>query len=745
MTSIKQLESVLRPVIISCLFVVPFVALYISGSLFFPYITGKGLVFRFLVEIALAAWLVLAILKSEYRPRRSYVLWSVVAAVGILMLATIAGADPVNSFWSNFERMEGLVTFFHLLAYFVVLVSVMKTEKLWHRFLNTNILVSVLVAIYGLFQLGGALAIMQGGSRLDATLGNAGYLGGYMLMSFFVTAYLLNLKWADKAWRYVYLAVMILQAFILFQTATRGSLLGLVGGCLIVLISTSLGRHHRQTKKISLVLLTITVLSVGGFYLAKDSSVIQNQPVLARLANISLTDTTTQSRFIVWGMSYEAFKERPILGWGPENFYLVWDKYYDPRMYNQEPWFDRSHNVVFDWLVAGGFLGLLAYLAIFGSAVWFIVKDNFKWFKKEKVEPVFNSWQQGILLAFLASYFFHNLFIFDNIVSYGLFITILAFIHVKVTEKDQTNLIWSKDISGKNPDLGAISLLATLFLLLPSLYLFVLSPTLAASNLSLALKQEAGGDFAGSLQSFERVFSYSLLGRRQTEEQLLSMASKVVVSNTADEEVKNGFVNLVNKEVVPSLNSQTNLVKGRLIYVDYLLRLGKRDEAIRELEELRTLSPKRQLIVSNLAYVNLIAGNEDEALTLAKESVSINPDNPEVRTLEAFILLSVGREAEAKEVLAPISDSLAINDNRFLTFFFQQKRYDLVIEILEKKLASNPADLESWSNLALVFYTIGNKTQALTVLDEAVGQNEGFKDQAEKIKQAIREDAIDIN
>ena len=60
-------------------------------------------------------------------------------------------------------------------------------------------------------------------------------------------------------------------------------------------------------------------------------------------------------------------------------------------------------------------------------------------------------------------------------------------------------------------------------------------------------------------------------------------------------------------------------------------------------------------------------------------------------------------------------------------------------------MASNPADLESWSNLALVFYTIGNKTQALTVLDEAVGQNEGFKDQAEKIKQAIREDAIDIN
>ncbi len=742
--NIKTIENILKPVIFTCIFTVPFIVLYISGSLFFPYITGKGLVFRFLVEIALASWLVLAILKPEYRPRRSYILWSIVTAVGILMLATIAGADPVNSFWSNFERMDGLVTFLHLLAYFVVLISVFKTEKLWHRFFNTNILVSILVAFYGLFQLGGAFVIMQGGTRLDATLGNAGYLGGYMLMSFFVTAYMLNLKWADKAWRYIYLAVMVLQAFILFQTATRGSLLGLIGGGLIILIITSLGRHNKQTKKISLIFLAIIILSIGGFYLARDSSVIQDQPVLSRLANISLTDATAQSRFIVWGMSYEAFKERPILGWGPENFYLVWDKYYDPRMYNQEPWFDRSHNVVFDWLVAGGFLGLLAYLAIFGSAVWLILKDDFKWFKKEKIEPVFNSWQQGILLAFLAGYFFHNLFIFDNIVSYSLFIGLLAFIHVKVTEKEQTNLILTTDVSGKNPDLGLIALLATLFLLIPSLYLFVFSPTLAASNVSLALKQEAEGDFAGSLQSFDRVFSYSLLGRRQTEEQLLSMAAKVLASNSVSEEVKNGFVDLVNKEVVPSLNAHTNLVKGRLIYVDYLLRLGKRDEAIRELEELKTLSPKRQLIISNLAYINLIAGNEKEALALAKESVSLNPNNPEVRTLEAFMLLSVGREAEAKKVLAPISDSLAINDDRFLTFFFQQKRYDLVIEILEKKLASNPADLESWSNLALVFYTIGDKTQALSVLDEAMQQNKGFKDQAEKIKEAIREDAVEI-
>ena len=62
-------------------------------------------------------------------------------------------------------------------------------------------------------------------------------------------------------------------------------------------------------------------------------------------------------------MSWQGVKEHPILGWGQENYIVLFNKYYDPKMYQQEPWFDRSHNVFFDWLVSGGILALLAYLS----------------------------------------------------------------------------------------------------------------------------------------------------------------------------------------------------------------------------------------------------------------------------------------------------------------------------------------------------------------------------------------------
>jgi hypothetical protein len=52
-------------------------------------------------------------------------------------------------------------------------------------------------------------------------------------------------------------------------------------------------------------------------------------------------------------MALKGIAERPVLGWGQENFNYVFNKYYNPQMFGQEEWFDRTHNVVLDWLIAG--------------------------------------------------------------------------------------------------------------------------------------------------------------------------------------------------------------------------------------------------------------------------------------------------------------------------------------------------------------------------------------------------------
>ncbi len=146
------------------IFLVPFIPLIITPALFFPFITGKNFAFRIITEILLALWLILLFKDASYRPKKSWLLVSIAAFVSVIALADIFGENFSKSFWSNYERMEGLVTHLHLLAYFLVLSSVLITEKLWTRFFQTSLAVSLVMAGYGFLQLAGKILINQGGT-----------------------------------------------------------------------------------------------------------------------------------------------------------------------------------------------------------------------------------------------------------------------------------------------------------------------------------------------------------------------------------------------------------------------------------------------------------------------------------------------------------------------------------------------------------------------------------------------------
>ena len=123
-----------------------------------------------------ALWLVLMLFDARYKPKKSWVLAMLAIFVGVVALSSIFGENFYRSFWSNYERMEGLVTYLHLLAYFLVLAGMLKTEKVWNWLFNTSLFASVIVAFYGVFQLSGILQTHQG-SRLDATFGQRFLLG----------------------------------------------------------------------------------------------------------------------------------------------------------------------------------------------------------------------------------------------------------------------------------------------------------------------------------------------------------------------------------------------------------------------------------------------------------------------------------------------------------------------------------------------------------------------------------------
>src|SRR6185369_13772606 len=99
------LNKILKGTAIGGIFAALVVPFLVSNSLFFPFITGKAFFFRIVVEIALAAWLLLIMRDASARPRKSMLLWAFVAFTVVIGVADIFGQNPWKSFWSNFERM----------------------------------------------------------------------------------------------------------------------------------------------------------------------------------------------------------------------------------------------------------------------------------------------------------------------------------------------------------------------------------------------------------------------------------------------------------------------------------------------------------------------------------------------------------------------------------------------------------------------------------------------------------------
>ena len=193
------------------IFAIPFLSLWISVSMFFPYITGRNFAFRILVELALALWIGLIYFRKEYRPKMSLIVTAVLVFGFIVGVADLFGINPYSSFWSRYERMEGYIIILHLIAYFLMLATVFRTKKDWFAFANIFLGVGALVGFYGILQKLGFRPSIQGGIRIDGTIGNPTYLAAYLLLVSFITLYLFSstkIRWLK--WLYGILLVYFL-------------------------------------------------------------------------------------------------------------------------------------------------------------------------------------------------------------------------------------------------------------------------------------------------------------------------------------------------------------------------------------------------------------------------------------------------------------------------------------------------------------------------------------------------------
>ncbi|HMP85355.1 MAG TPA: O-antigen ligase family protein [Candidatus Paceibacterota bacterium] len=733
---------------IGALLFTPFI---VSNSLLFPYITGKAYFFRIIVTTIFFLWVILAIYDREYRPKKSFILYSLLAFCVSILISNILGPNWTASFWSNYERMEGYITIIHLLALFLVASHTLKTQKHWDWFFNGLILSSFLIIISAFSQM-----LENGfGYRIDTRLGNSTYLGGYMLMLSFISLFMMirqfaNSDFSKKISIYLiafYKIAFILQTIILFQTGTRGAMIGWFVGLFVFAVIGIFGdifskkqieqnitntktesstnflanifiKIRQNIKWIFSLIIVVLIIFISAIFYYKDSDFIKNNVAFGRLTSINLSEGTANARILNWQIAWQGFSERPILGWGQSNYNLVFDKYYLPALHGNETFFDRAHNIIFDWLIAGGFVGLILFLLILDSFIYTI------WSRKNNLKLL----EKSVLFGFLSAYFIHNLFVFDTIVSYFIFFMILAYAHsISAT---QINFM-QKDLS----EISKKSFAVLAILSIPIFIYYINIPSYLSSkdtvNATKLIKQskETGlyeyfypQGIATNLSLFQKAIDRNTFGNSEIRQKMFQISENVLlIDDENSQEIKDRFLQTAIDEMIQQAQDFPYDAKYKYLVAMFFARFGDYVMSEKYFNELLEVSPNKQATRLPLISVYQLSGQKDKAYEFAKETYLLDKSHDDI-----WLEYAKASFEYDKKIFDLILEEA-----------FEENKSHRVKKFLEILVEKNPTSAQTKVSLAAFYYRIGDIENSLKVLDLVSEQFPNLKNQIEILKKDV--------
>jgi len=619
----KKLILLIRILAIATFFI-PLIV--IPSKFIFPFIVPKILLFRTAALLMLGAYLLLLRIDwQRYRPRLTPLTIAVSAFVLSFAISTFAGVDWYHSFWDNHERMLGLFTILHFFAYYIILGSVFKEKKDWEWFLRYFLIGGGIVMFLGFWQkyVNPEALLNRGSYRVSATLGNSIYFSGYGL--FLIGAGVLSAIWSKGFWRWFAVIVAILGFWGIFGGGTRGTLLGLLASIFVLCVSYLI--VYRQNKKLrySMIgLLVAGVLSVVLIFVFRETSFVSNLPAVGRLVNTDFKISgSTVPRAMAWGIAVDSWKEKPVFGWGPNNFFFAFNKYYRPQFLESgygETWFDNAHNIVMNTLAVQGTVGIITYLSVFGTAIFVLWRA----YRKNQTD----GHMTALGSAFLIGHLVGLITVFENPTSYLYFFFFLAFVNSQISNISAQGgqAISNIKLKQYNISFGSLAIVFTVIFLF--IYSTNVNPARANMQTLDAVRGVMGSGDYGFLGQMDNLTSPHIDDIRMD---FARSATNVIYAN-----VQAGKINSVEpmlSQVISELEKNLQLhpldIRNHLTLADlYGLsgRLKKDVSKIQNAEQLLEtaleLSPKRQQIKFNLAFNKAMLGKTQDAEDLLRSALA---------------------------------------------------------------------------------------------------------------------------
>jgi O-antigen ligase len=314
-----------------------------------------GLIVAAIVAVALPPALIACRLRLHPLP-------PLIIAVSALVLvaAALASDHPRASILGTYADYSGVLSYVPGIVCFLAAAALIRSVHSVERLASAMSFAAIPVLAYALVQAAGLGPVdwdQDFGGRVFSTLGQPLVLGGYSAMLLPMLVWLaLRRQRGERAFLLgeagVALAVLAL-------SGTRGAWLAAVVSALV--LGALLARNMRLQRSLPVVgaaSAALVLTLVAGFAFAPDGL---------------RSPQTLDERIDLWRGSIMMAAERPLLGWGPDQFAVNYGMFRPSEERGTQSPYEQPaatpHNELLTLLVAGGFPLAVLYIGLWSVAV----------------------------------------------------------------------------------------------------------------------------------------------------------------------------------------------------------------------------------------------------------------------------------------------------------------------------------------------------------------------------------------
>lgn len=651
-------------------------------------------------------------------PQKNSLVWlpmiTMAAFFVVLVLSTIFSEDIRFSIFGSPSRAGGALTFLFYFLFALALAIFTKEdnwEKFWKALFATGILASLL-AIVQYFNLLKNIFVAYEGSGTPSLLGNSTFLAIFMLF-LALFAFVFFIQENNKNKKFVYLGLFLLFCLTIIITGSRATYLAMAASLFFFFLFYP--KKFKNIKIVSASIIIVAVLTIALFnlfpqQLAKNDIL---STISERLSLKTIAKDLLGTRFETWKITLQAIKDKPILGYGPENFYIGFEKYYNSNVPGfQGLWWDRPHNAFLEMFVNSGLFAFIFYIAFWIVLLWQLQK--FKRQQGENIKTYMAHGLQAMFLGYLLTLFFN----FDSFATYLISFFFIGYAFYLLSGQDKIKIMpIQKPLPAKKFIGTAYILLIILFIWFWNIKPLYLNEKIHYANNLVSAEgcDTAVGAMNEIFKSGGIIKTYSALK--------YATALKTCVSFKPEKEVEyanKALETLKQASILQPKFSRTWILMGSFANV-LAAREQNQDnknkfltESINYLEKAKKLSPGRLETIFEIEKNYLVAKNYEAMKKTAEDCIKINSDNGSCYWYLGVAEIFLGDQKNGKIHIAEAERKTSSNFSyiQLAVAYLSQNNYTDAILAYENVIHYDPKNASYHAALAFLYKKVGRYTEA---------------------------------